>query len=71
MRADDGLPGQVCSQCIQQVNSSYNFKQRCEDTDTILRKMYIQMQVDFPCSTIDKRSVGTIYKYLKKKPSQS
>ncbi|KAJ9576887.1 hypothetical protein L9F63_006505 [Diploptera punctata] len=45
LRADDGLPRQVCSQCLQQVNSSYDFKQHCENTDTILRKLLLQMQV--------------------------
>ncbi|KAJ9590954.1 hypothetical protein L9F63_015998 [Diploptera punctata] len=26
LSADDGLPGQVCLQCVNQVNTSYNFK---------------------------------------------
>lgn len=40
----DGLPSQVCQQCAQQVNTSYDFKQRCESTDSILRQYLIKMQ---------------------------
>ncbi|PSN42944.1 hypothetical protein C0J52_09718, partial [Blattella germanica] len=38
------LPTQVCNPCVQQVNQSYNFKQRCENTDIVLRKLFVQMQ---------------------------
>ena len=34
--AIDSLPAQVCHQCIQQVNSSYNFKLQCESSDIAL-----------------------------------
>lgn len=38
MFAGDSLPSQVCHQCIQQVNSSYNFKLQCENSDIALRQ---------------------------------
>jgi len=33
----DGLPAQVCQQCVQQVNICYNFKIQCERSDANLR----------------------------------
>jgi hypothetical protein len=38
MFAGDSLPEQVCHQCIEQVNSSYNFKLQCESSDIALRR---------------------------------
>ncbi|KAJ9599466.1 hypothetical protein L9F63_010053 [Diploptera punctata] len=38
MFAGDNLPSQVCQQCIQQVNSSYNFKLQCESSDIALHQ---------------------------------
>ena len=37
MCPDDGLPTQVCQQCIQKVISSYEFKLLCERSDAKLR----------------------------------
>ena len=37
MCPDDGLPTQVCQQCVQKVISSYEFKLLCERSDTKLR----------------------------------
>jgi hypothetical protein len=37
MCPDDGLPAQVCPQCVQKVISSYEFKLLCERSDTKLR----------------------------------
>ncbi|XP_069676006.1 zinc finger protein 572-like isoform X1 [Periplaneta americana] len=34
----DGLPAQVCRQCVRLVNTSYKFKQQCENSDTALRQ---------------------------------
>ncbi|PSN40512.1 hypothetical protein C0J52_11687 [Blattella germanica] len=34
----DSLPSQVCQQCIQLVNSSYNFKLQCESSDIALHR---------------------------------
>ncbi|XP_069696533.1 gastrula zinc finger protein XlCGF26.1-like [Periplaneta americana] len=36
--AGDGLPAQVCQQCVHQVNNSYNFKLQCETSDFTLRQ---------------------------------
>ncbi|CAH1112096.1 unnamed protein product [Psylliodes chrysocephalus] len=33
----DGLPNQICTQCLQNVNRSYTFKQLCEKSDMELR----------------------------------
>ena len=37
MCPDDGLPTQVCQQCVQRVIYSYEFKLTCERSDTKLR----------------------------------
>jgi hypothetical protein len=39
----DGLPAQVCRQCVRLVNTSYKFKQQCESSDTALRQ-YLSSQ---------------------------
>uniref|UniRef100_A0A6P7G3Y1 Zinc finger protein 260-like n=1 Tax=Diabrotica virgifera virgifera TaxID=50390 RepID=A0A6P7G3Y1_DIAVI len=33
----DGLPNQICTQCLQSVNRAYTFKQLCEKSDMALR----------------------------------
>jgi hypothetical protein len=33
----DGLPAQVCQQCVELVNTCYNFKLQCEKSDMALR----------------------------------
>jgi hypothetical protein len=44
MFAGDSLPAQVCHQCIQQVNSSYNFKLQCESSDIALHQYLRDLQ---------------------------
>ena len=39
LSVDDGLPAQVCLQCVNQVNSSYTFKLQCENSDVTLRQL--------------------------------
>lgn len=39
----DGLPAQVCKKCVRQINSSYDFKLRCESSDVTLRKYMSKM----------------------------
>ncbi|KAK9693553.1 Zinc finger, C2H2 type [Popillia japonica] len=34
----DGLPNQICTQCLQIVNRSFTFKQQCEKSDNVLRQ---------------------------------
>ena len=36
--AGDGLPAQVCQQCVHQVNNYYSFKLQCEKSDLILQQ---------------------------------
>jgi hypothetical protein len=36
--AGDGLPAQVCKECINQVNTSYKFKLQCERANATLRQ---------------------------------
>lgn len=33
----DGLPNQICSQCMLQISKSYTFKQLCQKSDITLR----------------------------------
>lgn len=35
---NDGLPTNICSQCILLVRRAYNFKQQVESSDTTLRQ---------------------------------
>ena len=37
IKSSASLPSQVCQQCPQQVNTSYDFKLWCESTDSILK----------------------------------
>ncbi|PSN32033.1 hypothetical protein C0J52_22323 [Blattella germanica] len=46
LHTDDGLPSQICSLCVNQVNTSYNFKLQCETSDITLRRLLdFKMQV--------------------------
>lgn len=36
--AGDGLPAQVCEHCVHQIDTSYNFKLQCENSDLALRQ---------------------------------
>ncbi|XP_021918204.1 zinc finger protein 420-like [Zootermopsis nevadensis] len=36
--AGDGLPAQVCQHCMRQIDTSYNFKLQCENSDLALRQ---------------------------------
>jgi hypothetical protein len=38
LHAGDGLPAQVCQQCVHEVNNSYNFRLQCESSDFTLRQ---------------------------------
>ncbi|XP_021920658.1 zinc finger protein 771-like isoform X2 [Zootermopsis nevadensis] len=51
LSSGDGLPSQVCQQCAQQVNTSYDFKLRCENTDAILRQYLTKMQTNHKAGT--------------------
>lgn len=35
---DDGLPNQVCLQCVHYINRAFSFKQLCERSDATLRQ---------------------------------
>ncbi|XP_049804346.1 GDNF-inducible zinc finger protein 1-like isoform X1 [Schistocerca nitens] len=35
----DGMPSEVCYNCMHQLESSYRFRQKCEEADTKLRKL--------------------------------
>ncbi|KAL1506098.1 hypothetical protein ABEB36_005526 [Hypothenemus hampei] len=37
----DGLPPQICTQCLREVNKAFCFKQKCEKSDSTLRT-YLQ-----------------------------
>lgn len=40
----DGLPDQICIQCLQNVNKAYSFKQLCEESDITLRNYLLTLQ---------------------------
>lgn len=39
----DGMPQQVCAQCLQQINRFYSFKRQCEKSDITLRQYIAPM----------------------------
>lgn len=41
----DGLPHQICTQCLQMVNRSYTFKQLCEKSDNTLRQLVTSIAI--------------------------
>lgn len=45
----DELPDKVCTECVHQVNISYNFKLQCENSDVTLRQMLLKAE-DCPLS---------------------
>ncbi|XP_026490550.2 zinc finger protein 605-like [Vanessa tameamea] len=38
IRSNDGLPEQICSNCVYKLGVAYHFKQSCESADTRLRQ---------------------------------
>ena len=45
MVSGDGLPNQICLNCVQELNRICKFKQLCEKSDLILRN---RMKFDIP-----------------------
>lgn len=39
MIENDGLPSQICLQCVHYINSAFSFKQLCERSDSTLRQL--------------------------------
>lgn len=52
--AGDGLPAQVCQQCVELVNTCYNFKLQCEKSDMTLR---CYVSIHSQCEQQDERHV--------------
>lgn len=42
----DGLPSLICTLCIEHLDIAYTFKKKCEDTDSVLRKMIASESID-------------------------
>lgn len=42
----DGLPYQICIQCLQNINKAYSFKQLCEESDITLRNYLLTLQTN-------------------------
>ncbi|KAF5294621.1 hypothetical protein FQA39_LY02753 [Lamprigera yunnana] len=40
----DGLPSQICSECIDQINQVYMFKLQVQNTDSTLRGLYFETE---------------------------
>lgn len=45
MLEGDGLPDQICTQCLQMVNRAYTFKQLCEKSDNVLRQYFNNIEI--------------------------
>ncbi|XP_045468624.1 zinc finger protein OZF-like isoform X1 [Harmonia axyridis] len=41
----DGLPHQICLQCLQMINRAYTFKQQCEKSDVALRQYLNDLEI--------------------------
>lgn len=39
MAEGDGLPSQVCLQCVHYINRAFSFKQLCERSESTLRQL--------------------------------
>lgn len=39
MQFGDGLPAQVCNECIAQLNAALTFKEKCLTADSVLRHL--------------------------------
>lgn len=42
----DGLPELICSDCVEEVNRAYIFKQQCEKNDAALRESVTKIEID-------------------------
>ncbi|RVE46119.1 hypothetical protein evm_009193 [Chilo suppressalis] len=49
IRKDDGLPEQMCSNCVYKLGIAYHFKQTCESADLRLRQ-YLGLRMPEKCS---------------------
>ncbi|KAJ8880785.1 hypothetical protein PR048_017256 [Dryococelus australis] len=48
----DGLPAQICDSCCLQLDSSYDFRKRCEHSDMTLRELVVKcVSSDFEVRT--------------------
>lgn len=48
----DGLPSQICQQCIEELENHYRFKQKCENSDARLRHYLKNMKtMQLPAKT--------------------
>lgn len=51
MSSDDGLPMLICQECIEILNISYSFQQKCINTDTEL-KSYLKRSISAEINNI-------------------
>jgi predicted dithiol-disulfide oxidoreductase (DUF899 family) len=47
--AGDGLPSKICRQCIRQLDRWYAFKQKCENSDAVLRQFALKPKPELVC----------------------
>ncbi|KDR15514.1 hypothetical protein L798_10580, partial [Zootermopsis nevadensis] len=47
----DGLPNNICPKCVEQANTAYEFKEKCEASDSKLRAHLCKIQ-DLECVTV-------------------
>jgi hypothetical protein len=63
--AGDGLPAQVCQQCVHQVNNFYNFKLLCESSDFMLRQYLSTEQSDHQSCQVSAAVVIIVLLFIK------
>lgn len=55
----DGLPHQICTQCLRDVNKAFCFKQKCEKSDTTLRNYLQNLNFTQICDISNEISTNT------------
>jgi hypothetical protein len=59
----DGLPSQICQQCVEELDSHYRFKKKCEISDARLRQHLKNIKtVQFPAKVPQVKCKCTISK---------
>ncbi|CAG2066554.1 unnamed protein product, partial [Timema podura] len=42
----DGLPSQICKTCAQELDVSFHFRRKCENSDVSLRRLLGKCEID-------------------------
>lgn len=52
MNANDGLPSNICNECLERANHAVEFRTECERSDSILQQ-WLNLNVDSNLGTSD------------------